>query len=483
MITTPKKTNRPSFSARDEKLLTYTAKKKLNTSGDNSVLRVKTRGQPLYFARVAKARKNSLRVSSTMVKRRGIQLGKIRKFVSGDLDSSDVQLATDIRRLTKDRRTKVCKNAGLKQTINISKELGLAMKGYINLSWQQKRKLRVIHRSLGIQEEGEKQQFKLRDSVISDTLEGKSINMKFTDDNDPNSIGGITVKKAPVVIVRNLQTFIAKHIEGLKVSGKLTSHEGVIPENEIWIKLLGDKGGGSFKMCFQIMNCEKANSPDNTVIFACFKAPDSYSNLKLVLDYYVDAIDSLDSWLWQEHNIKVFISGDIAFLCSLLGLSTATSTYPCYSCLIDKKMTQTSVKRRGKVEPRTLHHIKEMHRKFMNEVQGDRKKQSKYYNVVEEPILDIDIDQIAIPYLHILHGIVKKHHDMLELECHNLDCLIAAEKAGQDFETSETHFDQYVDNVRAILQLEKKVQHYTERIDHLNDTDQFSLADNIRTLK
>lgn len=51
VITTPKKTNRPSFSARDEKLLTYTAKKKLNTSGDNSVLRVKTRGQPLYFAR------------------------------------------------------------------------------------------------------------------------------------------------------------------------------------------------------------------------------------------------------------------------------------------------------------------------------------------------------------------------------------------------------------------------------------------------
>lgn len=101
VITTPKKTNRPSFSARDEKLLTYTAKKKLNTSGDNSVLRVKTRGQPLYFARVAKARKNSLRVSSTMVKRRGIQLGKIRKVVSGDLDSSDVQLATDIRCLTK----------------------------------------------------------------------------------------------------------------------------------------------------------------------------------------------------------------------------------------------------------------------------------------------------------------------------------------------------------------------------------------------
>ena len=77
----------------------------------------------------------------------------------------------------------------------------------------------------------------------------------------------------------------------------MTSHDGVIPENEIWIKLLGDKGGGSFKMCFQIINCEKANSPDNTVIFACFKAPDSYSNLKLVLDYYVFYLLKFIQWL------------------------------------------------------------------------------------------------------------------------------------------------------------------------------------------
>ena len=38
---------------------------------------------------------------------------------------------------------------------------------------------------------------------------------------------------------------------------QLTGHGGVIPPNEVWIKLGGDKGGLSVMMSFQIMNTEK----------------------------------------------------------------------------------------------------------------------------------------------------------------------------------------------------------------------------------
>ena len=38
---------------------------------------------------------------------------------------------------------------------------------------------------------------------------------------------------------------------------QLTGNDGVIPQNEVWIKLGGDKGGLSVKMSFQIMNTEK----------------------------------------------------------------------------------------------------------------------------------------------------------------------------------------------------------------------------------
>lgn len=32
----------------------------------------------------------------------------------------------------------------------------------------------------------------------------------------------------------------------------LTWHDGGIPKDEVWVKLGGDKGGGTFKMSFQV---------------------------------------------------------------------------------------------------------------------------------------------------------------------------------------------------------------------------------------
>ena len=40
----------------------------------------------------------------------------------------------------------------------------------------------------------------------------------------------------------------------------LTWYDGLIPDNEIWLKVGGDKGGNSFKMSFQIVNVNKPNS-------------------------------------------------------------------------------------------------------------------------------------------------------------------------------------------------------------------------------
>ena len=37
-------------------------------------------------------------------------------------------------------------------------------------------------------------------------------------------------------------------------TGRHTWHKGFLPANEIWLKIGGDKGGGTFKMTFQIVN-------------------------------------------------------------------------------------------------------------------------------------------------------------------------------------------------------------------------------------
>ena len=76
---------------------------------------------------------------------------------------------------------------------------------------------------------------------------------------------------------------------------RVTWHNGAIPENEVWLKLGGDKGGGTFKLCFQHLNVPSPNSPDNTCIFSMFEAPDSYTNIKIALEQYTDVLKHLET--------------------------------------------------------------------------------------------------------------------------------------------------------------------------------------------
>ena len=52
----------------------------------------------------------------------------------------------------------------------------------------------------------------------------------------------------------------------------------------MWIKIgddEGDKGGGSFKMNFQIVNVAAPNSVHNTCVFCCYEASDTVTNLHI----------------------------------------------------------------------------------------------------------------------------------------------------------------------------------------------------------
>ena len=65
-----------------------------------------------------------------------------------------------------------------------------------------------------------------------------------------------------------------------------------------------------------------------------------------------------------------------------------------------------------------------------------RKKIAKLYNnAIRRPLVNIERDHVTPPYLHILLGITKKHHDLLEDECHSLDKLIGQSLASSGKET------------------------------------------------
>ena len=90
---------------------------------------------------------------------------------------------------------------------------------------------------------------------------------------------------------------------------KLTWQDGIIPPEEIWVKIGGDKGGKSFKMSFQICNVPQPNSVQNTCVFAVFEAKDTPTNLHLGLDHFRSEINSLQLTVWRYKCIvKMIIS-------------------------------------------------------------------------------------------------------------------------------------------------------------------------------
>lgn len=80
--------------------------------------------------------------------------------------------------------------------------------------------------------------------------------------------------------------------------GLLTSH-GVIKEEEIWLKVGGDKGGGTFKMMFQVGNTINPNAPRNTVLVCMFPASDTMFNLKLGLARLKGQVQEMQMSSWK----------------------------------------------------------------------------------------------------------------------------------------------------------------------------------------
>ena len=69
----------------------------------------------------------------------------------------------------------------------------------------------------------------------------------------------------------------------------------MIPDGELWVKIGGDKGGGSFKMSFQLCNVSNPNSVENTCVFAVCNASDTPANLHVALERYRDQVSNLQT--------------------------------------------------------------------------------------------------------------------------------------------------------------------------------------------
>ncbi|KAL5467165.1 hypothetical protein EMCRGX_G031357 [Ephydatia muelleri] len=233
--------------------------------------------------------------SHKTVKKRTKSLSDLRSVVSaGD---TITQLSREVDSCTPEERAKLLEVIS-SQTgdfrVSISTKDALAMKTELNISWN---KLRAMRRWLQMWKIDMSSESHMR--VRANDLIGSNIHAEMVPLSFQHKDGGEVIKQAPIASIPHLWDRIVTVLEQNQSNGKLTWHNGVIPSEEIWIKLGGDKGGGTFKFCFQILNVAAPNSTDCTNVISLFEAADSLTNLRICLGQYIQQVADICTRIWR----------------------------------------------------------------------------------------------------------------------------------------------------------------------------------------
>ncbi|XP_047129927.1 uncharacterized protein LOC105845473 isoform X1 [Hydra vulgaris] len=277
-----------------------------------------------------------------------------------------------------------------------------------------------------------------------------------------DSIDSFEIKNAPWGYIKDFPSHIINKLNLLK-NKNLLQHSN-IKNDEIHIKIGSDYGGGSFKMCYQIVNVDKPNAKRNTSVFSIFEAKEYKPNLVVGLSRFTPQINQLQSLCWNEKKIRVFIFGDYEFLCSAYGITGANGRHACLFCHITREeMKMNPSQQKHSCSKRTL---ETLHADFQNFIQKGRipKLAKTCNNVIDLPLFNIPLTQVSIPSLHISLGIYLKFFNMLEDGCHLLDVKIAAKMCMTNQTVNNRNFDEYIALQLKIYEGEKVINEYCEKI-------------------
>lgn len=448
----------------EEKLLTHLFRRKFATNKKKGgLVELKTKGQPIIVQKLVKPRKDSTKASTSTKKKRVDILKNTRQHVAGDSTmATDTQLSSEIKRLSLKRKGDVCKQAGVHKKLKLSPKETIQLKNTAGMSGRQGIECAKALKQIGIHLANEHAVRSLSNTVVSDFIEVQEREfcipkLKKDEDKTPDLF-----EQQPCGRIKDLPKFVDTLLDGYQRDNLLHDH-GVIPEKEIWIKIGGDHGKGSFKLTLQIANTEKPNSRLNTVIIGTAPVKDTYVNLRKFFEYGLgDDIEALKRHTWKDKSMRIFLNGDYAFLANLYGISGAAGRYFCLFCLMPK----TKLYYRPTNEPlRTLAMLKADFEVFLTEGGGDMTKALEHNNCVRQPLISIDIDHVAPPYLHIMLGIVLKHHKLLEIDCDFLDKKIAQYKPNNELTELGQSLAQYGKNYKMIALLEHEIEDGTAFIE------------------
>jgi hypothetical protein len=403
--------------------------------------------------KVSKARKTSQLAKSPLKKRRARMIAKYRTFAAGSGKSpAKTQLSSELKLLSKTSKLSVCEGAGVKKKAVFKYSQQMALKSALSLSWSQTRTFKRFCRTSGIQYDSEKRERSERRNLLQEnTLTSELILMWHKDEKAPDSVYGMVQRPTPAVYIKDLKTLVTNRLNEYDAAGSL-SWEG-FPDDEVYVKVGGDHGGGSFKLCLQIANVLNPNAKQNTIVIGCFEAKDNAENLKTILLIFKESLKKLTNMQWKGKKIRVLVFGDYAFLSAAYGLSGASGTHPCVWCYVKKEDMKLPTRN---IQLRTLQEIKADHKRFVEEGRQDKKKAAQYHNAIRAPLLAIEVSHVCPPYLHILLGVVKMHHDLLETGCHEIDKSIADDVASTfKSPVNPSKYEDYIVHRKRVLEIEK----------------------------
>ena len=125
-------------------------------------------------------------------------------------------------------------------------------------------------------------------------------------------------------------------------------------------------------------------------------------------------------WSGKERRSRLFLFGNYDFLLKVFIISGVQSANLCLWCTASNAHIQKDPNQWPQLPQQTLNNINADYRKF--KCRGkDKRLPCAFNNVRHVPMFDMMPTQVSPPYLHIMLGIVKRHHTVLQDDCHSLD--------------------------------------------------------------
>ncbi|XP_047136184.1 uncharacterized protein LOC124813329 isoform X3 [Hydra vulgaris] len=302
-----------------EKAALHVIKQKMAKFGGKSVEFKSGGPRPIVFTQTPKAYVNSAQAAESTLRLRNTNILKHFETVAGiSCDSSISQTSKLLLSFEPDQRQSILSNTKLNHT-KISANVMVAMKTDMGIPWE---KLKVMSRWLKKYDITTASNASQR--VVAENWSGNDIiveNAPFTFKKEQK--GKIEINEVPWGYIADLPKHIFTHLEQLESCNSLVYHK-FIPQKEIKIKIGGDYGGRSFKMCYQVVITLNPNSTENTIVFNIFESKDLRVNIKVGMTRFQKQIEDLQTMKYRGNNIRVFIFGDYEFLCALYGISGAS---------------------------------------------------------------------------------------------------------------------------------------------------------------